>query len=155
MELAVIEEERRRMESCRALGPSLRPFILILLLGDRDRSPGPGHINTLYHGRLEIIRLILISSDFPDQHLHSQRFFFPLGEIMGLWVGSLQGLRRGVDEIETPDGIAIPDISASPAINMFNTDDPVYVPVPMSFDHLDLQRIIADLLSRKQAEYEK
>jgi len=29
------------------------------------------------------------------------------------------------------------------------------VPVPMSFDHLDLQRIIGRVLSRKQADYEQ
>lgn len=64
MALAVLEMQ--------SLGPSLRPFILIFLLRDRDRAAGPGHINVLYHTRLEIIRLVFIrGSAFADQHLHS------------------------------------------------------------------------------------
>ena len=36
-----------------------------------------------------------------------------------------------------------------------HTQVPMYVPVPMSFDHLDLQRIIGQVISRKQADRER
>ena len=126
---------------------SLRPFSPVFLLRNCYRAVGPGHVNVISHSRLEIERKIFVSgSDFPNQHLQSQPFLFPLGEIVGVSDGPMERLRRVVAKIETVDGFADLDVPSSPSIHS------AIASVPVRFDYLDLQRIVSQVLPSEQGK---